>query len=370
MVQRRVFQTPATAPEMASEAVAEPADEVSAPADAEPNAKPVEMPQDAPTDLAGESIEAGPADVTPVPESALQRAQAAMAGNDADIARLVTERNGLLVRDEVDEAAIAHIDDELAQRQRRQRTLSDRLALLAAEARRAEAEQAAQVHEAKIIEAERLFISRDAAVMDLRDHLVAAEQAYRKVYELGVAARAAWPWEHGRAGGTLTAAHDLTREVSSFLYRIGGRPAQLGGQFPTNVPPSFPGAKCPKIELLQLPDKLPDLAAEYRLASKYASDVMRGLRVDAVPTPSATSGLHAVASFESPTSAPASPGVTGQSDSIVIAPLPTVSPFKAVYNPELSKILERQNALASRAMSDADEREYQENCRMIQELSA
>jgi hypothetical protein len=313
-----------------------------------------EMPRGEAAEPAGDSIETGAADVTPVPESALARAQQALASNDADIARLVEQRNGLLLQDEVNETEVECIDGELARHQRRQKTLTDRLSLLAAEAQRAEAEQAAQVHEAKIIEAERLFIARDAAAMDLRDHLVAAEAAFRKVYELGVAARAAWPWEHGRAGGTLTAAHDLVREVGAFLYKIGGRPALLGGQFPANVPPAFPGAKCPKIELLQLPDKLPDLVVQYRDASRFASDVMRGVvRVDAVPPSPASPGIAAEAPATTPPVVAAAAG-----------------PNVPSIGPEVRKLLERQNALASRDMSEADEREYQENSRLIQEMSA
>ena len=38
--------------------------------------------------------------------------------------------------------------------------------------------------------------------------------------------------------------------------------------------------------------------------------------------------------------------------------------------PEIAKLLGRQNALASRDMSEADELEYRENGRRIQELSA
>jgi hypothetical protein len=313
-----------------------------------------EMPRGEATETADASIETGPADVTPVPETALAKAQADLAENDQAIAGLAAERNALLLQDDVDETAVERVDGELARHQRRQMTLTDRLSLLAAEAQREAAEQAAQVHEAKIIEAERLFIARDAAAMELRDHLAAAEAAFRKVYELGVAARAAWPWEHGRAGGTLTTAHDLVREVGAFLYKIGGRPALLGGQFPANVPPAFPGAKCPRIELLQLPDKLPDLAAEYGAASRYASDVMRGVvRVDAVPPSPASPGVAAEAPATTPPVVAAAAG-----------------PNVPSIGPEVRKLLERQNALASRDMSEADEREYQENSRLIQEMSA
>jgi hypothetical protein len=325
MVQRRTFQSPATVSEAAPEAIA---------------------------DAAGESGETGAPDVTLVPDSALAKAQQALASNDADIARLVEQRNALLVRDEVDYTEVERIDGELARHQRRQKTLTDRLSLLAAETQREAAEQAAQAREAKIIETERIFIERDAAVDDLKVHLERAEAAFRRVHELNLEARAGWEWAHGRAGGTMTAASDLVRETASFLYKIGGRPAPLGGQFPPNVPPAFPGAKCPKIELLQSPARLPDLAAEYRLASKYASDVMRGVRVDTAPASTA------------------SPGDARQSAPTDTGPLPQVSPLKATPDPELSKLLARQNALVNGPMDAAADRLYDELSAQIRALQS
>jgi hypothetical protein len=327
-IQRRTFQSPVTVSETAPEAVGEPADE---------------------------SIETGAVDVTPAADSALAKARAAMASNDADIARLVAERNAALLADEVDEADVERLDGELARHQRRAKTLADRLSLLAAEEQREAAARAIQAREAKIVETEHLFVARDAAVADLRDHLVAAEAAFRRIHELNLAARAAWPWDHGRVGGTLTAASDLVRETASFLYRISGRAPQTGGEFRPDVPPSLPGGKCPRIEWLQTPDRLPDLAAQYRLASKYASDVMRGARGD-VPAPAS----------------PASPGVASPGDSAPsnIAQLPTISPIHAAPNPELARLLSRQNQLASRDMTPDEELEYQNNGKLVQQLSA
>jgi hypothetical protein len=288
---------------------------------------PIETPQDGPAESADASVETEAADAPPAPESALQRAQAALAENDRAIAGLVAERNALLVQDEVDEAAIERLDVELAQHQRRAKTLTDRLSLLAAEAHRVETEQAGQAREAKITEVSHLFTSRDAAVADLRDHLVAAEQAFRRIHELNLEARAAWDWPHGRVGGTLTTPSDLTQAVSAFLFKIGGRPSQTGGQHQPNVPPAFPGGRCPKIEWLQTPDKLPDLAAQYREASRYASDVMRGTRADPAPA------------------SPASPGVAPQSEAAPsnVERLPQVSPIRAEPNAELARVLRRQN---------------------------
>src|ERR1700722_166180 len=84
-----------------------------------------EMPADAPAEAADATGETGAADATPAPEGALAKAQASLAANDADIARLVEQRNRLLLQDEVDEDEVGRIDDELARHQRRQRIMSD-----------------------------------------------------------------------------------------------------------------------------------------------------------------------------------------------------------------------------------------------------
>jgi hypothetical protein len=291
-------------------------------------------------------------DAPATPESALQRAQTALAENDRAIAGLVAERNAGLLAEEVNETEIERLDAELARHQGRQRTLTDRLSLLAEAAQLEAAEQAAQAREAKIVETERIFIERDAAVADLRDHLVAAEAAFRRVHELGLEARGNWGWPHGTTGATLTAASDLVREVSSFLFKVGGRPSQTGGQHQPDTPPAFPGGRCPKIELLQRPDALPDLAAQYRDASKYASNVMRGVRVDAAPA-------------SPPVGAPQSEAVPSN-----VERLPSVSPIHAAPNVELARVLRRQNELASRDMSPDDEAEYAANGEAIKALSA
>jgi hypothetical protein len=328
-IQRRVFQSAAPDPEMTPGAPAEPA---------------------------GEPTETGAVDVTPAPETALGKAQTALAATDGELSALLAARAEALTAD--DDIRAMELDGEIAAKERLRKVQLDKVGLRQAEAQREAAAQAVQAREAQIVQTEHLFVSREAAVADLRDHLVAAEQAFRRVHELGQAARAAWPWPHGKTGATLTAPSDLTQAVSSFLFKIGGRPTQTGGQHQANVPPAFPGGRCPKIEWLQTPDKLPDLAAVYREASRYASDVMRGVRVDAVPA------------------SPASPGVAAQSDdaqsaATVIAPLPPpqAAPQKTEPNPALAKILARQAVLAMRD-DPASEAEYIANGELVRELSA
>jgi hypothetical protein len=311
-----------------------------------------EMPQDAPAEPAGEPTETGAADVTPAAETPLSRAQIALQETAEQLKALSARRREALLTGTDDDVAV--VDAEIEATQRLQRTRSDRVSVLLEQAAEEAAFARAAEREARIVETERLFIERDAAVADLKDHLVGAEQAFQRIHQLNLQARAAWEWPHGRVGGALLAASDLVRETASFIYRISGRPPQTGGEFRPDVPPSLPGGKCPRIEWLQTPNRLPDLVAQYRLASKYGSDVMRGVRGD-VPAPAS----------------PASPGVAspGDSASSNVEPLPTVSPIRAEPNAELSRLLMRQNQLASRQMSDEDEAEYAANGRLIAAIS-
>jgi hypothetical protein len=307
-----------------------------------------DLPEMATGEPAGEQDASDPADVAPVPETALAKAQAALAANDAEIVRLVAERNALLVRDEVDEVAVGHLDDKLAGCRHRAKTLTDRLSLLAAEAARVEAEQAAQAREEKITQIEAILARRDKAAEDLQLHLCKAEAAFREVHEFGQAARNGWAWPHGRAGAVLASGQDLFWGVSSFIYKIGGR----AGQMSPDGPPSFPGARCPKLELLGTPEALPDLVDEFRAASKYASDCMRGIVPAAVtPEPAA----------DGPDEQPAQPAPV-----VAAADGPSVPPI----SPEVAQLLVRQSVLAARDMTAADEQEYRRNGEQIAALSA
>jgi hypothetical protein len=305
---------------------------------------PAETPADAPAEPAGEVSEAGPADVVaPTPETALQRVQQSLAGVAEVLGRLGRERDAALLAD--DDAEVARLDEEMAQQNQMQRRLTDKIALMAAEASRLEVELAAADREARITELEAILARRDKAAEDLQLHLCKAEAAFRKVHELGQAARNGWAWPHGRAGGVLASGQDLFWGVSSFLYKIGGR----AGQTSPDGPPTFPGARCPRLELLGKPEALPDLADEFRAASKFASDVMRGVTASA-PTPE-----------------PATAGTDEQPAPVVAtAGSPSVPPI----SPEVAQLLVLQSVLAARDMSAADEEEYRRNGEQIAALSA
>jgi hypothetical protein len=352
-ITRRTFKSPAATTEIPSDGLAEPTGEVSAPTAADASSP--ETTPGAPTGLAGESIETEGGETPPAAETTLQRAQAALASNDADIARLIAERNALLLQDALDEAGIARIDAELARHEHKRRTLGDRLVLLGAEQARLDAEAAAAAREARITEVERLLIERDAAAADLQKYLCKAEAAFRRVHELSREARNGWSWPHGRVGAIMPGSADLVRAVASYLYKVGARPSRLGGEYTVDAPPNFPGGRCPRIELLQSPEVLPDLASEYRAASKFAADIMRGITPDPVPAiPDTTGGMPPVAE-----QSPVMPalGITGAQSNV------------PVLTPEMVEIIRRQMQLAMKD-DPASAAEYEANGRLLQQMSA
>jgi hypothetical protein len=305
----------------------------------------IETPQDGPAELAGESVETA-APAVPATETPLDRARASLATTAAELGQIARARDAALLAD--DDVEVARLDDEIVRLQKVQRTLGDKVAVMVREAERVAAEQAVLAREEQILKVERLFVERDAAVADLRDHLDAAEVAYRRVHALGAEARAGWQWPHGTSGGTMTTGTDLFFATQSYLYKIGSR----AGGADSDAGPRFPGGKSPRIEDMNQPGSLPDIVHQFQEASRHASNAMRGAKLDAAPVGGA------------------SPAFDGQSDAPVTERLPQTSPLRAKANPELAQVLSRMNALASRQMSEDDERLYQELGRKVQELSA
>ena len=312
------------------------------------------MPAVAPAEAADATGETGAADVTPAPEGALARAQASLAANDADIARLVEQRNRLLLQDEVDEDEVGRIDDELARHQRRQRIMSDRLVLLAAEAQRAAAEQRAAQKAETIAGIEALLAERDRLGSALTDAITAADAAFQGLFEIGHEVRRRWPFAAHDLAAMMVADGPLALAVQFEIFRLAGRPHLPGAPVGDHKPPSFPGGRAERLEYALQPEKIEPLAKRLGAGSAVASRVMReGFSTNQLDP------------------AQANPGVAGQSGAPVnTTTMSSAAPQSSAPNPELAQVLARMNALASRQMTPDDEAEYQLLGRKCQELSA
>jgi hypothetical protein len=324
MVQRRTFQTPATAPETAGEALTEPADE---------------------------SVASVAADVTPAAESPLGKARSALAETDGELARLAAERDAALLRD--DDVEAVRLDGEVEKLQRLRRAHVDKVALREREAERAAAEQRA-VAKAEIIAGIELLLSeRDRIGGELSANIEAADKSFIRLIELGREIRQRWQFAPHDANPAMLSENALLLAIPHEFYRLTARPHPLGGKVLPDFVPSFPaGSKAERIEEAGLPSKIKPLAKKLEAASALASRVMR-------------EGFSTNQHSAIPSSA-ASPGDTGQSN---VEALPTTSPFRAEPNPELARLLERQLVLAMRD-DPASEAEYIANGARVAALSA
>jgi hypothetical protein len=323
-IQRRTFQTPATAPETAGEALTEPADV---------------------------SIEGGSADVSPADEGPLGRAQVALQEVVEQLKALTARRREVLLTGSDEE--VAAVDAEIEAAQRVQRTRTDRVAVLLEHAAEEAAAARAAVPSETIVAIEALLANRDAAGAELAASIEAADKAFVRLIELGREIRQRWQFSPHDANPAMLTENALSLAIPHEFYRLTARPHPLGGKVLPDFVPSFPaGSKAERIEEAGLPSKIKPLAKKLEAASALASRVMReGF---------STNQLSVIPSSI------ASPADAAPSN---VEPLPQLSPFKVAPNPELARLLSRQNQLASRDMSPDDEAEYAENGRQIAALS-
>jgi hypothetical protein len=325
MVQRRTFQTPATAPETAGEALTEPADE---------------------------SVASVAADVTPVADSALARAQQALQETTELLKALTVRRREVLLTGSDED--VAAVDAEIEAAQRVQRTRTDRVAVLLEHAAEEAAAARAAARSETIAGIELLLSERDRIGGELSASIESADRAFVRLVELGREIRQRWQFAPHDANPALLSENAIAQAVPHEIFRLTARPHPLGGKILTDHVPSFPAAsKAERIEHAQQPEKIRPLVSKLADASALASKVMR--------TGFSTNQLSAIPSGS------ASPGEARPSN---VEPLPTTSPFKAEPNPELARLLSRQNQLANKqTMTDEDEAEYAANGRQIAAIS-
>jgi hypothetical protein len=301
---------------------------------------------------AGEVSAVASADEAASVESPLGRARAALSATDAELAALLAARAEALAADAME------LDGEIAAKERLRKVQLDKVGLRQAEAERAAAEQRAAQKAETIAGIEVLLAQRDAAGSQLAAHVEGADQCFVRLVELGREIRAKWQFAPHDANPAMLTEAAIAAAIPHEFFRLTARPHPLGGKIVTDSLPSFPAAsKAERFEDAQRPEAIKPLAKKLEVASALASRVMReGF---------STNKLSAIPSS-------ASPGDAGQSAPAAnaIEPLPSVSPIRAAPNPELSKLLARQNQLASRDMSPDDEAEYAANGEAIKALSA
>jgi hypothetical protein len=285
----------------------------------------------------------------------LEQARTSLAEVDAGLAKLGGDREAALIAG-ADDEAIAKIDERIEGQQRVRRTNADRVSLMQKESDRLAAEKIAREKAAHIERVLAVLAERNVAAAALQKHVIAAERSFREVDRLNSAIRAAWPFSMGDLDAILCTSGGLLLALQSYLYKVGARPALLGGQETPGGTLSFPGGRCPRLEDAHQQHKLPDLADVFADASKHAAAIMHGRRDSPVPA-------HLVAVAEA---ASAKIGDVPQGDRAPAAPVQAIERTPAQI--ELVQLLNEQHRLA---MSDRPEDEdlYHRNGARIAQLS-
>lgn len=346
---------------------------------------PVDVPKDDPGEPVDASIETGPADVAPdpeaslepdsepaesvpasagnVPESALAKAVAVLATTDAELSALLSARAEALAAD--DDARAMELDRAIAAKQQLRTVQLDKVNLRQAEASQAEVREREARHEAKIAGVEALIAERTRLAARLAGYVAVADRTFVKLLSVNRSLATAWAWRPTTHGGAvLLGDRPMLAALRNEIYRVAGRPNPLGGQPDHPDGPGFPGGHPELLQWAQSPEKSSaPMVDKFRLASDAASSIMRvGRVVNAVPEQ--PDGPLQTSSSAPPGDAAEAPPQSPPVAAVAAGPnVPSISP-------EIAKLLARQNALAMRDMSEADEREYQENSRLIQEMSA
>jgi hypothetical protein len=287
--------------------------------------------------------------------SALDRARAVLSETQAKLAALGTERDTALLRGT--DADVAQVDGRIEQAERLLRTHSDRVRLLEAEAEKDEAARRVKEHAAHIGRVEARLVDRGAIVAELAKHVAAADAAFVKLCTINQTIMSAWPWENGHIGAALLGAGDVARALSHELFRIGGRVPPGGGQPNPHPAPTWPGAKCARLEDIMLPERTTPLVERFAQAGATASVIMRTGRNGPAPAPE-TNGAAAYPPVT------ASPAETGQSTSVSTPQAPPLKPSL-----EMLGLLERQNVLVSGHMNADQDAEYESISKRIRELA-
>jgi hypothetical protein len=226
-------------------------------------------------------------------KSAATRLDEALAAHEAAkhrLAGLHVARNKALLAD--DDVAALKLAAEIDLQERAARGASDKVELLKAEAEREAAERRAKERARLIERIELRLAERDKIGVELQETLAKADKLFQALFRIAGECRSAWPWKIHDLPAILLGDQSILHAVEHQLFKCGARPA-LGGGMDRPRPPSFPGGRCPRLELTLQPDRIPSLGDVLRAGTRMASEVMRtgrasgAIPISAVPIPPA-----------------------------------------------------------------------------------
>jgi hypothetical protein len=205
----------------------------------------------------------------------LESATAALADTNRRISETVEKRNAALLKDHDQEAI--RLGGEIDALHQTAKAHEDKIRLLRAAAAEEERERKAREREGLINRIEVKLQLRDRHGAELATAVAAADKAFRKLIDVGVEIQAAWPWQASDIPACLLSHTAITHALTAELYKVGGRPMLGGGQVEgKHAGIHFPGARCPRHELVHMPEKISPLPDVLKQASEFASAIMRG----------------------------------------------------------------------------------------------
>jgi hypothetical protein len=207
--------------------------------------------------------------------ASLDRARITLKEIDEHITGLVGRRRERLLAGE-SATNISKIDVELEDLRRTRQVEADRAELLDTQLKREANERrlAAVIEKIKVVEAD--FALRDDAAKRAADGIKQLDAAFRDLFLISRRLREAWNWRNADIGAVMIGEMNIMQAIEFALYKIGGRSVATGGMAPAQDGPSLPGAKCPRLELMDQRDKIEPLETTMARASACASDLMRG----------------------------------------------------------------------------------------------
>jgi hypothetical protein len=214
------------------------------------------------------------------PTKRLEREQGALEEANARLAELNARRNAALLGD--DNAAAIELGIEIANLNLATRAHADKIQLLREAAAREEQARREKEREGLVERIEKKLAERDSAGKELASAIAKADQAYRKLLDIGLEVMGAWNWPASDLPACLLSHGAITAALTHEMYRIGGRPMLGGGQVEKlHAGIHFPGARVPRYELTHLPEKIVPLTGVLQQATAHASNILRGKRPSA-----------------------------------------------------------------------------------------
>jgi hypothetical protein len=223
-----------------------------------------------------------PQSVSPPAASRIEIAQAALEETNRRLAELNEKRGVALLKD--DDLTAIRLGGEIDALQQAVKTHEDKIRLLKGAAEKEATERRVREREDVIKRIEKKLSERDAAGKELADAVAAADQAYRKLIDIGATAQSEWSWPPSDVQACLFSAPAITHALTAELYRVGGRPRVGGGQVEPHgihAGVNFPGARVSRFEWTNLPERIPTLTDVLKQATEHASGIMRGKRPSA-----------------------------------------------------------------------------------------